>query len=127
MENLWSILWSCLGIILTGLISWATAALVDFLNKKKESSKAAGYLADITSIVSSSVLTITQTFVETMKKEGKWTEAAAKEAKEKALVIIKTQLTPELIKYIVEHFGDLESYLNTAIESCVYKNKTMLW
>ena len=123
MEQLWTILWSALGIIITGLVSWATAALIDFLNKKKEQNKWAKYAADITAIVSNSVQAIAQTFVSTMKKAGKWTPEAAAEAKEQALQIIKQQLTPALIEYIKEHFGDVDLYLDTLLEAQVYQDK----
>lgn len=127
MNQLWTILWSALGVILTGLVSWATAALVDFLNKKKEQNKWAKYGVDITQIVSKSVLCITQSFVDTMKKSGKWDEAAMIEAKERALTIIKKQLTPELIDYIKNHFGDVDVYLNTLVEAQVYTDKNFLY
>ena len=72
-----------------------------------------------------SVKTIMQTYVESLKQEGAFTEEKQKEALVKCLDIVKTQLTPELTTYIKENFGDIEEYLRTLIEDAIYslKNK----
>lgn len=67
----------------------------------------------------SSVQTITQTYVESLKKENAFTAEAQKEAYEKCLSLIKTQLTPELTEYITNNFGDMETYLKTQIEAMI--------
>lgn len=67
----------------------------------------------------SSVQTITQTYVESLKKENAFTEEAQKEAFNKCLTLIKDQLTPELTEYIKNNFGDMETYLKTQIESMI--------
>lgn len=119
----WNIIWSVVGIVATGLVSWATTALVAWLNTKIKNEKAAKWAADLTSIVSNAVLSVTQTFVDTMKKAGKFDEAAAKEAKEKALAIITGQLTPELKDYITSNFGDISEYLGNLVEATVQSLK----
>lgn len=119
----WNIIWSVVGIVATGLVSWATTALVAWLNTKIKNEKAAKWAADLTSIVSNAVLSVTQTFVDTMKKEGKFDEAAAKEAKDKALAIITGQLTPELKDYITSNFGDMAEYLGNLVEATVQSLK----
>lgn len=115
----WDIIWSVVGIVATGLVSWATATLVAWLNTKIENEKAAKWASDLTSIVSNAVLGVTQTFVDTMKKEGKFDEAAAKEAKDKAMAIIMGQLTPELKDYVTSNFGDMTEYLGNLVEATV--------
>lgn len=119
----WNIIWSVVGIVATGLVSWATTALVAWLNTKIKNEKAAKWASDLTSIVSNAVLSVTQTFVDTMKKAGKFDEAAAKEAKEKALSIIMGQLTPELKDYITSNFGDMSEYLSNLVEAMVQSLK----
>lgn len=119
----WNIIWSVVGIVATGLVSWATTALVAWLNTKIKNEKAAKWASDLTSIVSNAVLSVTQTFVDTMKKAGKFDEAAAKEAKEKALSIIMGQLTPELKDYIASNFGDMTEYLGNLVEATVQSLK----
>lgn len=119
----WNIIWSVVGIVATGLVSWATTALVAWLNTKIKNEKAAKWASDLTSIVSNAVLSVTQTFVDTMKKAGKFDEAAAKEAKDKALSIITSQLTPELKDYITSNFGDMTEYLGNLVEAMVQSLK----
>lgn len=123
MEQLWTILWSALGIIVTGLISWATTALVTWLNTKIKDKKMAQHATAVFEIVMNSVKTIAQTYVDTMKKEGKFTKENQEKAFQMALDLIKGQLTPELIKYIQDNFGDLELYLKTQIESVIFNLK----
>lgn len=123
MEQLWTILWSALGIIITGLISWATTVVVNWLNTKIKDKKMAQHATALFEIVMNSVKTISQTYVETMKKEGKFTQENQEKAFQMALDLIKGQLTPELIKYITENFGDVEVYLRTQIESTIFNLK----
>ena len=120
----WNIIWSVVGIVATGLVSWATTALVAWLNTKIKNEKAAKWASDLTSIVSNAVLSVTQTFVDTMKKEGKFDAEAAKEAKDKALSIITSQLTPELKDYITSNFGDMTEYLSNLVEAMVQSLKS---
>lgn len=123
MEQLWTILWSALGIIITGLISWATTVVVNWLNTKIKDKKMAQHATALFEIVMNSVKTISQTYVETMKKEDKFTKENQEKAFQMALDLIKGQLTPELIKYITENFGDVEVYLRTQIESTIFNLK----
>ena len=73
--------------------------------------------------IMNAVQTTFQTFVDTMKKEGKWNEETAKEAKERAFKMIQSQLTEELKKYINENFGDIKEYIMNQIESMIYQLK----
>lgn len=123
MESFWSIFWSIIGMIGTGLASWLTAYLVGLLNQKIKDKKAAKWASDLLQIIMSAVQAVFQEFVDTMKKSGKWNEEAAKEAKERAYNIIVSQLTPELKKYIEDNFGDMKSYIMNQIEAMIYNLK----
>lgn len=118
-QEVLNIIWSAVGIVVTGLLSWATTALVSWLNSKIKDTKVQQWATDLTKIVMSSVQTITQTYVDSLKKENAFTEEAQKEAFSRCLALIKSQLTPGLIKYIQENFGDMETYLQTQIESVI--------
>ena len=123
LNQFYAILWSIIGTIGTGLATWLTALLVDFLNQKIKDKKIARWSTDLFQIVMSAVQTVFQEFVDTMKKNGKFDEAAQKEAKEKAYNIIINQLTPELQNYIKENFGDMKDYIMNQIEAMVYQLK----
>ena len=48
---------------------------------------------------------------------------AQKEAKDKALEIINSQLTDELKDFIAENYGDIQKWLLNKIESVIYQLK----
>lgn len=123
MEQFWPIFWSIIGTIGTGLATWLTAYLVGLLNQKIKDKKVARWMTQITQIIMSAVQTIFQEFVEVLKKEGKFTTKAQKEAKERAYKIIVSQLTPELKQYIEENFGDMKDWIMNQIEAMIYQLK----
>lgn len=123
MEAFWPIFWGIIGTIGTGLATWLTTFLVGLLNQKIKDKKLARWSSDLFQIIMSAVQAVFQEFVDTMKKAGKFDEAAQKEAKERAYKIILSQLTPELKSYITDNFGDMKEYLMNQIESMIYTLK----
>lgn len=123
MQDFWTILWSAVGIIVTGLMTWLVSVITNFFNKKIKNNQAAKWASDITNIVFNAVTNIFQTYVEALKKEGKFDKQAQDEAKQKAYNIIMTQLTPELQEYIQNNFGDMKEYIMNLIESVIYQLK----
>lgn len=122
-QELLTILWSALGVIVSGFITWFTATGIAWLNSKIKDSKLAKWSSALYGIIMSAVQTVFQEFVDVMKKSGKWNEETAKEAKDRAMKIIMGQLTPELKKYIEDNFGDMKEYLMNQIEAMIYQLK----
>lgn len=122
-QEVWTIIWSALGTIVTALVSWLSATAIVWLNKKIKDKDIQRWSTAVAEILFNAVQAVQQTFVDNMKKAGKWDEAAAKEAKEQCLVIVKGQLTEELRKYITDNFGDMEAWLNTQIEAIIHQLK----
>lgn len=122
-QEVLNLVWAAVGVLITGLMSWATTALVSWLNSKIKNEKLAKFTTEITTIVMNAVKTIMQTYVDSLKQEGAFTEEKQKEALAKCLTIIKSQLTPELCNYIKDNFGDIEEYLKGLIESTIYSLK----
>ena len=91
------------------------------LNMKDK--KLARWASELFQIIMSAVQAVSQEFVDTMKKSGKWNEEAAKEAKDKAYKVIMSQLTPELQDYITYNFGDMKEYIMNQIEAMIYNLK----
>ena len=118
-----SILWSALGVVVTGLVSWGVGLLITWMNSKIKDQTLAKHLTAVTRIVTDAVTNVFQSFVDTMKKNGSFTPEAQAEAKEKALEIIFQQLTPELTDYIKTNFGDIREWLSNKIESVIYSPK----
>ena len=89
----------------------------------KQYEKLNQYLDSAQEAISNVVLTITQTYVETLKKQGCFNKAAQMEAKNRAVTMAKQLLTEESQKAIIAVYGDLNVYLDTAIEALVQFNK----
>ena len=123
-DNVMPILLTALSVLVTGLATWSVSALTKWLNTKIKDTKAAGYLTQITQIVTDAVMNVFQSFVQTLKDNGNFGEEAQAEAREKALAIIQSQLTDELKAYIQENFGDMQNWLLSKIEAIIYSLKT---
>lgn len=123
MDMIMNIIQSAIGIVVTGLVTFLVSKLTQMINAKIGDKKAANFLIKVTTLVGDSVKTVYQTYVESLKNQDIFTEEAQKEALDKCLTIIKSQLTPELIDYIKTNFGDMEEYLRTLIESTIYTLK----
>lgn len=122
-QEILNILLSALGIVVTGLVSWGVVVLTNWLNTKIKDKNLAMFLTKVTTIVTDAVKTVYQEFVEALKKDGKFDAEAQVKAKDKALAIIKQQLTDELKSYIETNFGDVEKWLGEKIEAVLYTLK----
>ena len=123
MEQFYVILWSAVGLIVSGLATWLTTFLVGLLNQKIKDKKLARWSSEVFQIIMNAVQTVFQEFVEVLKKEGKFTPEAQKEAKERAYAIIVGQLSGELKDYITANFGDMKEYVMNQIEAMIYQLK----
>ena len=122
-QEILNILLSALGVIVTGLVSWGVVVLTNWLNTKIKDKNLAMLLTKATTIVSDAVKTVYQEFVEALKKDGKFDAEAQTQAKEKALAIIKGQLTDEIKTFIENNFGDVQNWLAEKIEAVLYTLK----
>ena len=123
MNEVWKIILSAIGILVTGLMTWLVAVITKWFNTKIKDKKVAKFMSDITEIVFNGVSCVFQTFVDSLKKANKFDKQAQEEAKQKAYTIIMTQLTPELQEFIQSNFGDIQTYIMNRIESAIYSLK----
>ena len=117
-------------LIITGIIPLLITYGIIFLKvkikeqeKKLENDHLIKYIDAATDAISKSVLTVSQTYVDTLKKEGKFDAEAQKTAKQMAIDKAKTLITAESKAAIETLYTDFEAYLNDAIESLVKENK----
>lgn len=117
-------------IVIIPLLGVLTTYLVKFLNAKAneissntDSEIAKKYIEMITNTITDCVIATNQTYVEALKKEGKFDEEAQKIAFEKTLNAVLDILGEDAKLYIKETFGDLEKYLTQLIESTVNQVK----
>ena len=107
-----------IGIV--GLIFSALGILVTYLiNKYVKNDKLKTILNSLHELVKDSVLEIQQTYVETLKKDGMFNAEAQKEALERCLLVIKTNMPKDVKAWLDANVGDLEAYLKTLIESTI--------
>ena len=107
------------GIYLTYLIS----VKIKELKQKTNDDTAKKYLDMLNDTIANAVLATTQTYVEALKKEGKFDAEAQKAAFQQTYEAVMKVLTAEAMKYITESVGDLETYVTNKIEAEVKLTK----
>lgn len=123
MEQWLQIVIAGVSVIVTGLASWGVAAFTTWINSKMKDKKMAQMLSDIFGIITDVVMEIFQTYVEALKKSGKFDEAAQIMAKDKAMEKIMTRLSDTMKQYIEEHYGDIRAWISEQIEVAIYQLK----
>lgn len=114
-----------LGVLTTFLVRYINAkmkTLADTTNDEKQKK----YIEMLNNTITDCVIATTQTYVDTLKKQGKFD----KEAQEKAFLMtfnaVSSLLTEESKKYLNEAIEDLDLYIKQKIESEVNINKTII-
>ena len=101
------------------LISILGGKLVSLINSKISNEKASNLLTTATNCVINAVRTVLQTYVDTLKAEGKFNEASQKLALMKAKDIALNQMSEEVKVYIENTYGNLDVWLTTQIEATI--------
>lgn len=109
------------GIYLTYLIS----VKIQEIKQKTNDETAQKYLGMLDITIQNAVLATTQTYVESLKKQGKFDAEAQKEAFRQTYDAVMSVLTAEAVKYISTFVGDLETYVTNKIETEVKLNKNI--
>lgn len=124
------LLYKILEVCLIPLLGVATTFLIKWLNTKKEeilikidNEIADKYVAMLFETVSTCVSATTQTYVDALKKEGKFDAEAQKIAFEKTYEAVLSTLTDEAKEYLAALYGDLQSFLIARIEAEVKAQK----
>lgn len=104
-----------IGILLTGL-----GTLITFLiNKYIKNDKLKTILSSLNETVRNAVSEVYQTYVEALKKDGMFDVEKQKEALNKALEIIKTNLPTDVMNWVKENYSDIDSYFKSQIEAAI--------
>jgi uncharacterized membrane protein len=112
---------SIAGIYITYLIS----TKIRDLKQKSDNETTKKYLDMLDVTIQNTVLATTQTYVDSLKKQGKFDAEAQKIAFEQTYDAIMKVLTDEAIKYITASVGDLETYVTNKIEANVKLSKSL--
>ena len=112
------------------LLAVLTKNIVAFINKKSKEVQnridndiADKYIAMLTDTVMECVIATNQTYVNALKKEGKFDSEAQKAAFKLTEDAVITILTEEAKSYLNNLYGDLGLYINKLIEVQVNVNK----
>lgn len=110
---------SILGVYLVYLIT----AKIKEMKEKSKSELTNKYLDMLNTTISNCVLATTQTYVEALKKEGKFDLEAQKIAFAKTYEAVMKILTDEAKEYLTNAVGDLETFVTSKIEADVKLTK----
>lgn len=116
--------------VILAAIPVLTTYLVKLINKLRDRAtaqtddiKKQGYITEIADAVSTAVATVSQTYVDGLKKANSFTVDAQQEAAQKALNACLSSLSTAAITFIETVYGDVTEYLANRIEAEVRKQK----
>lgn len=104
-----------IGVYLTHLIQ----VKVDGLKQQAANELSRKYLDMLNLTIQNAVLATTQTYVDSLKAQGKFDAEAQKIAFKMTYDAVVKVLSDDAIKYITAAIGDLDSYITTQIEASV--------
>ena len=119
-----NILEQVFNVVLIPLLGIATTALIIFISAKTKELKEKHkdelfhkYADMLEQTIISCVIATNQTYVEALKKEGKFNAEAQKIAFDKTFSAVITILSDDAYDYLSEAIGDLEEYIINRIEA----------
>ena len=99
---------------------------IDNLQKTKtfaEHEKLNQYIDYAQEAITTAVTSVSQTYVDTLKKNGRFDKTAANHAKEQAIQIAEKLISDNSKIAIETVFGDFEEYINNKIEAVIKDGK----
>lgn len=132
MELTWLvILQQIFEVAIIPLIGVLTGILIKYINSKSteiitqtEDVQAKKYIAMLDTTITSCVLATTQTYVDSLKKAGKFDVEAQKTAFEMTYNAVLEVLTEDAKNYLTAFYGDLSAYMTNKIEAEVKNTKS---
>ena len=128
--NWMEILQPALQTILTAIVGLLASMAVAAINAKRkeildriQDERAKKYVDLISDTIVKCVMATNQTYVESMKDQDIFDEAAHKEAFERTYNAVMDILNEDVKGYIESVYGDLEAYITNAIEAEVNAQK----
>ena len=116
------VIFPLLGIATVYLV-FLIKAKINELKLKKDDDLFNKYLSMLENTITDCVIATTQTYVDSLKKQGSFDADAQKVAFTKTYTNVMKILTEDAKEYLQNALGDLESYVYNKIESEVALNK----
>ena len=133
MENFLQILSQIFEVCVIPLLGILTAYLVQYIATKKDAlikqndnALAAKYITMLSKTITDCVIATNQTYVDSLKSQGKFDAEAQKKAFNMTLTAVLSILNDEAKEYLTAIYGDLNTYITKQIEAAVNKNKTTI-
>lgn len=112
-----------LGVLTTFIVKWINAKRNE-LQTTIDDATLNKYLTLLSETITSCVIATNQTYVDSLKAQGKFNKEAQEEAFRMTSQAIMDILTDDAKEYLAQVFGDLEAYLKQKIEAEVNLNKS---
>ena len=126
LELLYDILKVCiiplLGVTTTYIVKYLKSKEKE-INDKLDNDTAEKYISMLSFTIQECVAATTQTYVDSLKKQGKFDAEAQKIAFEKTYQAIMAILTEDMKEYLASIYGDLQVYITNRIEAEVKLQK----
>ena len=117
------ILISIASTVILALVTWISERLIALINAKIRNQRFAHYLTAATAAVTDAVKATQQEYVDGLKKNGQFDEAAAKEALGIAKDKVMQALSLETRTFIDNNIGDVNRWIETTIHSTLHDMK----
>ena len=125
-----NLLYDIFDLCIIPLFGVLVAYVVKYINAKGneiaanvDSELASKYIVMLTTTVTDCVVATNQTYVEALKKEGKFDKDAQAKAFQMTYDAVMEILTDDAKEYLANFYGDLTLYLTKRIEAEVVANK----
>ena len=125
-----SLLYQIFEVCIIPLLGILTAYIIKYINMKSaeiqiqvDNDLVDKYVQMLTETITACVIATNQTYVESLKKQGKFDAEAQKEAFNLTYNAIMAVLTDEAKHYLTAIYGDLTTYITTRIEAEVNVSK----
>ena len=114
-----------LGVLVTYLVKYINAKSKE-LEATTDSAVAKKYISMLSTTITNCVIATNQTYVESLKKQGKFDAEAQKQAFQMTLNAVLAVLNDEAKEYLTAIYGDLNTYITNQIEATVNQNKIVV-
>ena len=114
-----------LGVLTAYFVKWVNAKSAELVSKTNNENQAK-YLTMLNNTITDCVIATTQTYVDSLKKQGAFDAEAQKVAFTMTYEAVVKLLTDEATEYLNEAVGDLQLYITQKIESEVNLNKMIV-
>ena len=126
MDDIFINILSCIvTVIILPLITLLGSNLIKWISKKIDDENVEKNLIKATNIILDAVKYVLQTYVDNLKKEGKFTKDAQLIAFNKAKEIVLSQFNEEIKNYLKDNFGDIDSWIDVQIEASINNLKNI--